>query len=140
MESRLATLTVALFGIDEAIVKDAGGQAKDILLLYSTLGQLRDLLPKFESASVFLSQSDRLQIYDELKDSFHELERQATDTRKICGSGRIEASGIYRYDNVKRQAEVTKRLTSISAKLQSHIQSLQEVIDSSESRAVPSPR
>jgi hypothetical protein len=140
MDFRLASLAVALFGIDEAIFKDAGGQATDILLLCSVLGQLRDLLPKFESASFRLPHSHRLEIYEKLKDSFHKLERQATDIREICCNGSIEPPGLQHYGNVKTQGEVPESLNSIRAALQSHIQTLQKVIGSSESQAMPSPR
>jgi hypothetical protein len=125
---RLAKLAVALFGFDEAIVNNVVGQAEDILLTYSALGQLRDLLHKFEPASLRLSSRDKLQITEDWKNSFSELERRATDIRKICGYSSTEPLGIYHYDNVERQDEVSKGLNSIQEELQYHIQRLQKVI------------
>ena len=125
---RLAKLAVALFGFDEAIVSNVVGQAEDILLTYSALSQLRDLLHKFEPASLRLSSRDKLQITEDWKNSFSELERRATDIRKICGNTSTEPLGIYHYDNVERQDEVSKGLNSIRGELQYHIRRLQEVI------------
>jgi tetratricopeptide (TPR) repeat protein len=125
---RLAKLAVALFGFDEAIVSNVVGQAEDILLTYSALSQLRDLLHKFEPASLRLSSRDKLQITEDWKNSFSELERRATDVRKICGNSSTEPLGIYHYDNVERQDEVSKGLNSIRGELQYHIRRLQEVI------------
>jgi hypothetical protein len=124
----LARFAVALFSFDEAIVNNVVGQAEDILLTYSALGQLRDLLHKFEPASLRLSSRDKLQITEDWKNSFSELERRATDIRKICGNSSTEPLGIYHYDNVERQDEVSKGLNSIRRELQYHIQRLQEVI------------
>jgi hypothetical protein len=138
MDLRLAKLAVDLFGIDDAIVKDVGGQAEDILLLYSDLRQLGDLRQKFAAASVCLSYNERHQMDEGWKNSFHELTTMATDTRKICCRSSIEPSGIQAYDNVERQEQLTKSLNSIRETFQLHIKRLQKVIYSSESRAMPS--